>query len=117
MLLAGSVIGLLGSAAGIYGMNRNAYHACDEQPRPPGAVPFEGGYAGHGTTVFPVAGVECRWNAIDGGTFVTLAANFPLTAVGWVSFACALVGFAMLVVATVVANQPARDARAAGKAD
>lgn len=58
LLICGGLM-LIATAASMYGIAHNSYYICDAQPRPEGSLPFESGYAGDGTVVFPVAGVRC----------------------------------------------------------
>lgn len=105
VLLGCGIVGFAATSFGLYGINHNAFYTCDAEPRPPGARPYEAGYAGHGTTVFPVAGVECRWNGTDGGVFSTVIPDAGTTATMWSAIALGIAGPALLTVATIRANR------------
>src|SRR5215210_1741970 len=95
--LAAALLAMLTAAFGLYVLAHNAYYTCDAEPRPPGARPFEAGYAGEGTVAFPVAGVECVWNAEAGGTFRTVIPDPGTTASVWAAVVAGVLGFGVLV--------------------
>jgi hypothetical protein len=105
VLLGCGIVALLATCFGLYGIDHNAFYTCDAEPRPPGARPYEAGYAGHGTTVFPVAGVECQWNATNGGVFSTVIPDAGTTATMWSAIVLCLTGPTLLTVATRRANR------------
>ena len=69
--------------------------------RPSGALPHEGAHAGDSVAAFPVAGVECSWNATDGGVFSTLVADPVVTGIVWAGILLPVAGMALLVAARV----------------
>ena len=80
----------------MYWIDRNALYTCDAEPRPSGALPFEAAYAGHGVAAFPVAGIECAWNATDGSVFSTLIPDAFTTGTIWAAIALSVAGLALL---------------------
>lgn len=100
VLIGCGIVALLATCFGLYAVGHNAFYTCDAEPRPPGARPYEAGYAGHGTTVFPVAGVECQWNALDGGVFSTVIPDPGTTATMWSAIALCVAGPALLIAGT-----------------
>lgn len=98
-------IATVGAAGSAYAIDHNAFYTCDPAARPAGAKPFEAGYAGHDTVFFPVAGVRCDWNAVDGRTFSTVVPDVWGTAAGWAAFVFPVAGVTALVLRTVRDNR------------
>lgn len=105
LLLIGGGLAIAAAATSLYGLDHNAYYTCTAQPPPAGALPNEAAIAGHGTVVFPVAGVRCDWNAIGGGTFGTTIPDVATTIVGWTAFVAPLAGITALIIRTVADNR------------
>jgi hypothetical protein len=105
LLLIFGGLAIFAAATSAYGIDHNAYYTCDAQPRPEGSLPYEAGYAGHGSVFFPVAGVRCDWNAVDGGTFSTIIPDIPATVIGWVALVFPVAGVTALVIRTVAGDR------------
>jgi hypothetical protein len=86
---------------GWYALNHNAFDNCFNTASPPGALPYEPGYAGSDVMTFPVTGLQCSWNGTDGGVFTTFEPNIPVTAMIWLAPLLALAGVAALIYANV----------------
>lgn len=104
-------LAIVATAASMYAIAHNSYYTCDAQPRPDGSLPYEAGYAGDGTVSFPVAGVRCDWNGVDGTTFSTIIPDVPTTVLGWTAFALPVAGVGLLVARTVAASRRPAGAR------
>ena len=101
MAVAFSLAAIAVYALVMYVLRRNAYYSCTASPPPDGALPFEQGYAGDGTTGFPVAGVECLWNSVDGDTFTTLIPDPLATTMLWSAIALGAIGLIALAASCV----------------
>jgi hypothetical protein len=99
LLLACGVIAVAASGLGLYALNHKGLYTCTAEPPPVGALPFEGVYAGDRVVAFPAAGVECSWNATDGGVFSTLIPDPVVTGIVWAAILLPLAGIALLVAA------------------
>lgn len=103
-LVVGAVVALFAALVHVYVIRRNAFYQCAGMRGPEGAYPNEGGPAGFEIVQLPVAGVTCRWNAIEGGIVTTFHVDLQLTGLTWAAIVL-LVGGVALVVASAVRRQ------------
>lgn len=100
-LVVGAVLALLAALVQEYVIRRNAFYDCAGMRGPEGAYPHEGGPAGFEIVPLPVAGVNCRWNAIDGGIITTFHVHPLLTGLTWAAIVLLVGGVALVVISTV----------------
>lgn len=100
LIVAGGIV-FLASLVLVYGIRRNAFYQCAALPGPDRAYPNEGGPAGFDVTQFPVAGVNCWWNSMDGGIITTFHPDVTLSVFTYGALALVLAGVAGVTVAII----------------